>query len=312
MNMTSHPVRVTIGIPVYNGEETIEAAIRSVLDQTFEDLEVLVVDNASTDRTSEICTRLAEEDPRVRHVRNETNIGQNPNFTRTLELAGGEYFRWMGDDDWLYPDYVQRCVEALDSAPDAVACTTFQEHVSPDGNRFYEEYTGPRVTGSDPIARFDRMLRFLTSPFTWIDPVYTMFRRSSMEASPGMRSSRFGDLMFSCELALAGPFVHVPALLCGRNWIPIPTGSRAYAAYTGRTSQSPRDWIVARSQRIIFCWQAFGLVGEVRGLTLRSRMRAAWAVLTYYVRKRSHPVTRRISVLRDRVEARASSSGSGR
>ena len=71
--------RVSIGLPVYNGENYLQDAMRSVLDQTFDDLELIVSDNASTDRSAEIAQDLAAADRRVRYFRNERNLGAAPN-----------------------------------------------------------------------------------------------------------------------------------------------------------------------------------------------------------------------------------------
>jgi glycosyltransferase involved in cell wall biosynthesis len=112
--------RVSIGLPVYNGERFVAAAISSILSQTFEDLELIIVDNASTDRTPEICRLFAENDTRVRYVRNVENVGAAANFNRAFELARGEYFKWAAADDLCAPTFIEHCVELLDDHSDAV------------------------------------------------------------------------------------------------------------------------------------------------------------------------------------------------
>jgi glycosyltransferase involved in cell wall biosynthesis len=67
--------RVSIGLPVYNGEKFLPEAITSLLAQTFEDFELIISDNASTDRTEEICRTFADQDKRIRYVGNQENIG---------------------------------------------------------------------------------------------------------------------------------------------------------------------------------------------------------------------------------------------
>src|SRR5690606_9818491 len=93
-------------------------AIRSILDQDFTDLELIVVDNASTDATGEIARRYAAADPRVRYHRNPENVGAARNFALALELARGRYFKWAAYDDWLEPSFLRRCVEVLEREPD--------------------------------------------------------------------------------------------------------------------------------------------------------------------------------------------------
>ena len=96
-NLTS--VKVSLGIPVYNGERFVATAIKSVLDQTFTDFELIVCDNASTDQTPEICQEFARKDSRIRYLRQEINIGAKANFNRVFEYARGEYFKWIAADD---------------------------------------------------------------------------------------------------------------------------------------------------------------------------------------------------------------------
>ena len=78
---------ISVGMPVYNGEQYLESAIRAVLDQTCEDLELIISDNASTDRTAQICNDFAARDSRVRFSRNPDNIGAARNYNRVFELA---------------------------------------------------------------------------------------------------------------------------------------------------------------------------------------------------------------------------------
>ncbi len=114
--------RVTVGLPVYNGEKFLGEAIESVLDQTFEDFELVISDNASTDATEEICRDYAARDRRVRYARAPQNRGAAWNFNRAFELAGGEYFKWLAHDDVIGPRYLARTVEALDHDASLVLC----------------------------------------------------------------------------------------------------------------------------------------------------------------------------------------------
>src|SRR5262245_31410059 len=112
--------RVSIGVPVYNGERYLRECIDSILGQTFRDFELILSDNASTDATRTICEAYATRDPRVRYYRNEQNLGACRNFNRCVELARGDYFLWAAHDDAIAPEYLARCVEALDRDPSVV------------------------------------------------------------------------------------------------------------------------------------------------------------------------------------------------
>src|SRR5215212_10104103 len=106
--------RVTVGIPVYNGAKYLGQAIESVLAQTFADFELIICDNASTDATAAIALDYAARDPRVRYARNRENLGVGRNFNRLIELGMGQYFKWLAADDVIAPEFLERCVEALD------------------------------------------------------------------------------------------------------------------------------------------------------------------------------------------------------
>ncbi len=104
---------VSFGLPVRNGAPTIAQAIESVLAQTFEDWELVISDNLSTDGTSEICASFAARDERIRHVPSGRDLSIHENFRAAFHHSRGTYFRWHGDDDWLEPTYAERTVAAL-------------------------------------------------------------------------------------------------------------------------------------------------------------------------------------------------------
>lgn len=122
MALSEHNPRVSIGLPVFNGEKHLEAALDSIRAQTYPDFELIISDNASTDRTTEICRDLALSDHRIRYYRNETNIGGARNFNRVFTLATAPYFKWAAHDDVIAPDFLARCVEVLDRDPSVVLC----------------------------------------------------------------------------------------------------------------------------------------------------------------------------------------------
>jgi glycosyltransferase involved in cell wall biosynthesis len=114
--------RVSIGMPVYNGERFLRPAIESVLAQTYTDFELIISDNASTDATPDICRAYAARDRRIRYARNATNIGAARNFNRVFQLSAGEYYKLANADDTCAPTLVARCAAVLDAHPEAVLC----------------------------------------------------------------------------------------------------------------------------------------------------------------------------------------------
>ena len=124
--------RVCIGMPVFNCIRYVARSAQSLLNQTFEDFELLIVDNASTDGTFEF-VRSLNADPRVRVVRNERNIGAIPNFIKVLSLARGEYFMWAPGDDFWEPKFVALLVKELDQHPNAGVAMSATRRIREDG-----------------------------------------------------------------------------------------------------------------------------------------------------------------------------------
>lgn len=109
---------VSVLIPTYNREATLARAIDGALAQTFEDLEVLVSDNGSTDGSEEVLARY-EDDPRVVVVRSDENLGPVPNWTRAFDASSGEWIKVNWSDDWMDPTVVDGLLAAIADSPDA-------------------------------------------------------------------------------------------------------------------------------------------------------------------------------------------------
>ena len=134
--------RVSIGLPVYNGERWLSQSVESILAQSFTDFELVICDNASTDGTEAICRGFAGRDERVRYLRNARNIGGMRNATLVFEQARGEYFRWAAHDDVCEPTLIERLVEVLDDHPEVVAAVSPSISIDGDGNRLPHFFVG--------------------------------------------------------------------------------------------------------------------------------------------------------------------------
>ncbi|GAB2567687.1 glycosyltransferase family 2 protein [Nocardia heshunensis] len=208
---------VTVGLPVRNGAERIPDVVKSVLAQDHENLELLISDNASTDATEEVCRALAAEDSRIVYRRNAVNVGLMGNFVAAMDAATGTYFRWIGDDDWLEPNYLSRCLEVFDADPDLLLVTTQLDYVGPDGEHQSAVYDGTALGSADPAVRFTEMLRLLNESFLLIDPLYAVFRHEPANRIVRRNMLR-EDEVYAGKLALAGRWGHVPEVLGGRHW----------------------------------------------------------------------------------------------
>ena len=153
----SHP-NVSIGLPVRDGARYLDEAIRSILNQTYQDFELVISDNASTDRTEAIAREWAAADARVRYVRNPEDIGAAPNFHQCFRMARGRYFKWAAHDDLLHPKYLEPCVEALEMSPEIVLAHTSAEQIDGEGALIGHIPNIPDVNSDDPVQRFTNVV----------------------------------------------------------------------------------------------------------------------------------------------------------
>jgi glycosyltransferase involved in cell wall biosynthesis len=217
--------RVSIGLPVYNGERHLRAALDSLLGQTFTDIEVILSDNASTDGTEAICREYASKDPRVLYFRNERNIGGFRNHDRVVGLASGTYFMWAAHDDVRAPECVRRCVEVLDPEPDVVLCFTGSASIDADGRPLPARETAIDAGAARASERFHDLIRM----DHLIEPIYGLMRLEVLRRTPLLGQFPDSDRVLVAELALHGPFRRIaePLLLrrdhAGRSTRAYPT-----------------------------------------------------------------------------------------
>lgn len=275
---------VSIGLPVRNGERCLGEAVQSVLDQEHGRLELVISDNASNDGTEEICRQFAAVDGRVRYHRQPQDIGLVGNFNAVLHLARGTYVKWMGDDDWLTPRYVSRCVEVLDDDAALILVTTQQAHVHPDGAVESADYDGTRMRSDRPVERLTEMLRLLTESHLLLDPLYGMMRRDPVTRLP-RPVMLFEDEIFAARLALAGPFGHVREVLSYRRFEPF----QRLPATAHRLGVPPWQAKVATTLQ---CRELLAAVREA-DLDSGQRREARAAVARMFVRRKRVTATHR-------------------
>lgn len=208
---------VSIGLPVRNGGQTLETAIRSVLAQDHERLELVISDNASTDDTEILCRDLAATDNRIVYYRQKRDIGLVSNLVQTIRLAKGTFFRWIGDDDWLAPQYVSSCLQEFSTDSRLILVTTQINCIRTDGTSYTRTYCGTTLVSNDPIERFYAVTSYLVDGMP-VDPLYGLMRRAQVISIAGTRRKMIcEDAVFATQLALAGPWGHVPKLLAHRQ-----------------------------------------------------------------------------------------------
>ncbi len=272
--------RVSIGLPVFNGERYLEEAILALRAQTFEDFELIICDNASTDGTKAIGEAHAAADSRVRYVRNPRNLGAANNYCRTFELARGAYFRWATADDLSAPETVERCVDVLDGDPAVVLAYPKTRLIDEHGSVTSEYEDGLHLQSSRPSERYKRLVARLGL----CNAVYGLMR-SEMLQKTGLLGSYLGsDIILLAELTLYGTFWEVPEMLFYRRMHAAAFSSQKVHQQMEFYKPNVKHGVTARTWRHL--WESFRAV-ERAPLSMAERMRLRGYLLLRGVRSRT-------------------------
>jgi glycosyltransferase involved in cell wall biosynthesis len=211
--MTTDMPRVTIGLPVYNGENYLAESIESILAQTFTDFELIIADNASTDKTAEICQAYAEKDSRIRYIRNKENLGASPNYNLLVSLARGEYFKWQAHDDLSAPEFIERCVAILDADSEVVVCYSRTRAVDGKSEIVSEldvKYRPkPELNDKRPHVRFFECVCVHHSQVA----VFGLMRTNVLKKTRLIEGYSSSDRTLLGELSLRGRMYEIPEVL---------------------------------------------------------------------------------------------------
>jgi glycosyltransferase involved in cell wall biosynthesis len=203
--------RVSIGMPVYNDEPFVAAAVEGVLAQDFPDLELIISDNASTDRSAEICESYARMDSRVRLFIQPQNRGAVWNFRHVLGQSRGEYFAWTGGHDLMQPAFASSCADVLCSRPDVALAYPSVRYIGRDGLPLTSAPPAENIdTCADGIRQ--RVRRTILELYS-CHMLYGMFRREVLNRCRHGIICRGPDHVLLMEVALHGAFANIPEQL---------------------------------------------------------------------------------------------------
>ncbi|MCL1849504.1 MAG: glycosyltransferase family 2 protein [Clostridiales bacterium] len=203
---------VSVVIPTRNHAKFLPESIGSAIAQTYLNLEILVLDNASTDNTTDVVLSIAKQDNRVRYIRNETDIGLAQNFNRGISLASGDYINILCADDLIEPVFIQKMIEAFRETPGVALAGCARQQINTNG-----------ISISAPLA-FSSSSGFFEGPETIIrcllhgnligEPSAVLFLKNNAQRGFSLSYSQLIDLEFWFLLLESGSFAFVAEPLC--------------------------------------------------------------------------------------------------
>ncbi|MEM7231300.1 MAG: glycosyltransferase family 2 protein [Planctomycetota bacterium] len=221
--------KVSVGIPVYNGDKFLRTCLDHVLAQTHKDLEIIISDNASTDGTEEICREYVARDDRIQYHRNETNVGAAPNYNRTVNLSTGQFFKFMAHDDLIRPTYVETCLNSFDEyGEDVIVCYPKTIHIDDAGTEV-EEYSDR--LDLDHEKPQDRLSHYMQN-VRQCNAAHGLMRLDGLRKTRLIGAYNNSDMIFLAELLLLGKIREVPEPLFLR---------RVHEKSSRAANQTPED-----------------------------------------------------------------------
>lgn len=195
-----HPL-VTVAIPVYNEEKFIIKTLDSITNQDYNNIEIIISDNASNDNTGQLCIEYANKDKRIKYHRHEQNIGAVNNFYHLTDKARGIYFAWVAGHDLWSTNLLSECVSLLDQTPEATVAYGTPVWIGESGERL------PIFSGCYDTRGCNAVVRFLMVFWGSMNPVLGVIRRQYLPDFSRGRSFVGTDLVLLAELALKGEFL---------------------------------------------------------------------------------------------------------
>ncbi|MBW4459961.1 MAG: glycosyltransferase family 2 protein [Nodosilinea sp. WJT8-NPBG4] len=197
--------KLSIGLPLYNGDIFLGQALDSILSQTFVDFELIISDNASTDQTEAICRNYLAKDSRIHYIRNQENLGASGNFNQVFILSSGEYFKWIAHDDLHDPNFLEKCFQVLEQDPSIVLAYSKATTIDPNGKTIRKGWgCGAELSSILPHQRFRESLLPLKQPIPL--PIFGVIRASVLRSTHLMAGYPDCDCALLAELSLYGRF----------------------------------------------------------------------------------------------------------
>ncbi len=199
---------VSIGVPTWNRYELLQLCLNSVLSQTYTNFECIIMDNCSIDQTHQVCQQYLERDNRFRYYRQSTFVTSFANFNDCFLKSRGKYFCWLGDDDVWEPDFLLRCVEALEKDDSVIlAAPWFHYHYEDCSKIVLNDW--PNVIR---LSIYDRT-RYIVQNLEVGAPIMGLIRSAALRRTKLFQELYGPEQLLLIELSLYGSFKIVPKVL---------------------------------------------------------------------------------------------------
>jgi glycosyltransferase involved in cell wall biosynthesis len=251
--MSSKAPLVSIGMCVYNEERFISRALDSLLAQTFQDFELIIVDNASEDATERICEDYRSRDSRIRYFRNAVNGGGASSAQLAIARSSGRYFMLAAGHDVWHPDYISECVRVFESDPQVVLCSAQVVVIDRNDNRQELIEDGIETRSLDAFNRC-RATIWALSRIPFCDPIYGLIKTDSLRRTELARSVWGPDNLILVELSLHGTMAQVKRPLYYRRINRDPTKDVALWTEKYLERIDPRN----RKKRLLLTYSHMG------------------------------------------------------
>ncbi len=291
--------RVTVGLPVYNGSNYLGTAIESILGQTFSDFDLIISDNASTDATEQICREYANQDRRVRYVRQNTNLGAAGNHNVLVRMSETPYFKWAAHDDVLAPGFLATCVEALDQNPAAVLASPASCYIDEKGlvlpysaerggvvdragvcwPRLPEE--NDNLMACDPAVRFEAVM---LNTVMCVE-IFGLMRRTALLRTSLQGPFSGADKVVLAQMSLMGPFWLGKERLFYRRSHDEQFSASSSGAYRAQWFSGRRDSMFIQQIKLL---RAYFSALSMADLTIRQRYSCLRAIVRRAVSRGHH------------------------
>lgn len=189
---------VSIGIPTYNRAEKLNRTLNSLLEQTYQNVEIIVSDNCSSDTdVVDVVGKYANADPRITYIRQQTNIGATDNFEFVKQRAKGDFFLWAADDDYIDQDYIEKCVNYLVANPEIVLVGGRAKFYGPKDIHYFGELIC--LSDESPEIRVFNYLKRVSG-----NSIFYGVYKTSVIQQVNLCNILAGDWLFIGEIAILG------------------------------------------------------------------------------------------------------------